>query len=155
VEQVGSPEDLPELERLMNESPAWGDLHYRHEQAYFAAPEAWARIVVRSGLFAAYARPSMGADGAPVPSTLQKMLTSKDKPLLVAAALRAMALARDPSFREKPVDPAGDAPAIHPGRRTDLAGNAGPSSTPAYPFGYREDHILRRFGPHHRLPPAF
>ncbi|MEK7382580.1 MAG: hypothetical protein AAB262_04765, partial [Elusimicrobiota bacterium] len=115
LEKAGRGEDLAALERLMNVSPESNALHYRHEQAYFAAAEAWAKVVVRSGKIAEYSRPRMGEDGAPKPSILQEMLLNKDKPLLVAAALRAMAIARDPSFKEKPVEPKGDAPNIHPG----------------------------------------
>ena len=102
LEKSGGAGDLAALERLMNVSPDHDALDYQHEQAYFSAPEAWAKIVVRSGKFAEYARAHLGPDGAPQPSILFKMLMSKDKPLLAAAALRAMAIARDSSFQEKP-----------------------------------------------------
>ncbi|OGR46652.1 MAG: hypothetical protein A2X37_09875 [Elusimicrobia bacterium GWA2_66_18] len=117
LEKAGRAEDMAALERLMSVSPEHDAIHFRHEQAYFAAPEAWAKIVVRSGKFAEYARANLGPDGAPQPSILWRMLTSKDKPLLAAAALRAMAIARDPSFKEKAVEPQGDAPGLHPGKR--------------------------------------
>ena len=105
----------------MNIAPGGQTLHYRHEQAYFAAPEAWAKTVVRSGKFAEYSRPRLGPDGAPQPSILMEMLMNKGRPLLVAAALRAMALARDLSFKEKPVEPKGEAPSLLSGKKAPRA----------------------------------
>ena len=143
LEKAGGAGDLDALETLMMISPEYNALHYRHEQAYFAAPEAWAKTLVRSGKFAEYARARLGDDGAPRPSVLQEMLMNKNKPLMVAAALRAMALARDNSFREKPVEPAGDAPGLHPGKKSPASGGFG-----GYPHGDRSDMYERRFGGH-------
>ncbi len=123
LEKSGGAGDLAALERLMNVSPDHDALDYQHEQAYFSAPEAWAKIVVRSGKFAEYARAHLGPDGAPQPSILFKMLMSKDKPLLAAAALRAMAIARDSSFQEKPLQSKGAAPGLHPDKRLPSGDN--------------------------------
>jgi len=101
AEKTGGAEVLPALERIMDQDP--NGIGSNHEQMYFSTPEAWAKVLIRSGLFAEYARKSIGADGAPALSRLEKMLVSKDRPLLVSAALRAIALSRDPSYRPEAV----------------------------------------------------
>ncbi|NNN05170.1 MAG: AAA domain-containing protein [Elusimicrobia bacterium] len=97
AQKVGGPDVLPALEKIMDNDP--NAVGSNHEQMYFSTPEAWAKALIRNGKFAEYARKGLGADGAPAPSRLEKMLMSKDRPLLVSAALRAMALSRDPSYR--------------------------------------------------------
>jgi ATP-dependent Clp protease ATP-binding subunit ClpC len=137
AEQAGGADVIASLESLMKVDP--GTLYYNHEQMYFSLPEAWAKAVIRAGKFADYARPSLGADGAPQPSILQKMLTDKTRPMMVAAALRLIGLARDPSVKP----------------RTEGAGTPVPgidhTSTPRDPDGWmsyhgqRHDYLLRRF----------
>ena len=131
VEKGGGASDLSTLETFMNLPP--DEIYYSYEQVYFSVPEAWAKTLVRSGQFAAYARPRMGPDGAPMPSRLQEMLSNKEKPLFVAAALRAMALARDPSFKEKPVERAGSAPNIYPASERPAGGGLRTSFQAAHP----------------------
>jgi hypothetical protein len=111
AEQAGGPELLVPLERIMSVDP--DSLHYNHEQMYFSTPEVWAKALIRNGKFAEYAAPTLGADGAPQPSRLQKMLIDAQHPMMAAAALRAIALARDPSFRPKEAEVAeSDVPKI-------------------------------------------
>ncbi|MFI5361742.1 MAG: hypothetical protein ACHQ49_07210, partial [Elusimicrobiota bacterium] len=99
AEQAGGPELLAPLEALMSVDP--GEISSNHEQMYFSTPEAWAKSLIRNGKFAEYAASTLGADGGPLPSRLQKMLTDKEHPMLAAAALRAIALGRDAAFRPK------------------------------------------------------
>jgi ATP-dependent Clp protease ATP-binding subunit ClpC len=123
AEQTGGPELLPALEKIMGKDPT--TINYYHEQIYFSTPEAWAKALVRNGLFAEYARKSIGPDGAVAPSRLEKMLLAKDRPLLVSAALRAIALARDPSYR----------PAAASGPESDVPTlDQGSSSGGGYPY---------------------
>ncbi|MBI3563632.1 MAG: hypothetical protein HY079_00385, partial [Elusimicrobia bacterium] len=145
AEQAGGADTIAALEKIMNVDP--GSIASNHEQMYFSTPEAWAKAVIRSGKFAEYARPTLGPDGAPQPSRLQQMLTDKQHPMLVAGALRAIALARDPSFRPKAVEPAGDVPAIS----NDTPPTNGGYYHGGYPYGYRHDYLMRRFD--QRLPP--
>lgn len=70
------------------------------------------------------------------------MLTERHKPLLVAAALRAMALSRDASFQEKAVDVKGDSPNIHPGKKTSGGGGYSHGSFASA----RGEMYERRFG---------
>ncbi len=115
--KVGGADVLAPLEKIMNKDP--NTINFYHEQIYFSTPEAWAKALVRSGQFSEYARKSIGPDGAPSPSRLEKMLTSKDRPLLVSAALRAIALARDASYRAEALSgPETDLPGIEPGAST-------------------------------------
>ncbi|HEX4047542.1 MAG TPA: hypothetical protein VH309_06890, partial [Elusimicrobiota bacterium] len=137
AEQAGGPELLAPLEKLMEFNP--GGISSNHEQMYFSTPEAWAKTLIRNGKFGEYAARTLGADGAPQPSRLEQMLIDKDHPMMAAAALRAIALARDPSF--KPKEAAGnetDVPAIDPG--TPSSGYHG-----GYMFGQRHDSLMRRF----------
>ncbi|MFH2203151.1 MAG: ATP-dependent Clp protease ATP-binding subunit [Elusimicrobiota bacterium] len=78
--EVGGADVLPALEEILARSPS--GLDYNYEQPYFETPLTWAKVLVRSGLFPAYAR-----------TRLQKMLTSR-RPMETAAALYAIALAR-------------------------------------------------------------
>ena len=136
AEQAGGPDVLPSLEKLMKVDP--DSIASNHEQMYFSLPEAWAKAVIRAGKFADYARPSLGADGAPKPSILQQMLTDKGRPMMAAAALRLIGLARDPSVKP----------------RTEGAGSPVPTldhtPAPRDPDGYmsyhgqRHDYLLRR-----------
>ncbi|UPT76073.1 MAG: AAA family ATPase [Elusimicrobiota bacterium] len=106
---AGGAAELEALEELMNASP--GDIASVNEQAYFNSPDAWARSLVRSGRFEEYARPQgLDENGAPKPSKLQVMLLSQTRPMLAAAALRALAYARDPNFPKAPVAAAGSTP---------------------------------------------
>ena len=99
AEQAGGPELLAPLESIMSNSP--DEIYFNHEQTYFSAPEAWAKTLIRTGKFAEYAASTLGADGAPQPSRLQKMLLDQDHPMRAAAAIRAIALGRDPGFKPK------------------------------------------------------
>ncbi len=113
AQMSGGADALQPLEELMNASP--NDIASVNEQAYFNSPEAWARVLVRSGKFDDYARSQgLNADGSPKPSKLQDMLTSQTRPMLAAAALRAIAYARDPNFARRVVAPKGDLPDIQP-----------------------------------------
>jgi hypothetical protein len=121
---AGGADTLGPLEELMNQHPL--QIASVNEQAYFNSPDAWARVLVRSGKFAEYSRsPGLNADGSPKSSKLQEMLTSQTRPMLAAAALRAIAYARDPAFSRAAVAPQGQVPDIHPG-----ASNSASSSPP-------------------------
>jgi hypothetical protein len=140
AEQAGGPELLAPLETLMSNSPT--SIHFNHEQTYFSTPEAWAKTLIRTGKFAEYAARTLGPDGAPQPSRLEQMLIDKDHPMRVAAALRAIALARDPSF--KPKEAAGaetDVPKVDIASVSSGGGHHG-----GFPFGQRHDYLMRRFG---------
>ncbi len=133
---AGGGETLAALEELMSNNP--GSINSVHEQAYFTSPDAWARSLVRSGRFAEYARPTLGPDGAPGMSRLEAMLASKDKPMLVAAALRAIAYSRDPFFKPKSWEPRGAVPDITPvssGSSSSSYEGGWPSDAPAYRGG--------------------
>ena len=110
---AGGADTLAPLEELMSQSPK--DITAKNEQAYFSAPDAWARALMRSGKFEEYAR-SQGLkdDGSPKPSKLQGMLISRSQPLLAAAALRAIAYARNPALSRRAAEPKGDLPDILP-----------------------------------------
>jgi len=112
AEQAGGPEVLAALEKIMEKDP--NGIGSNHEQMYFSTPEAWAKALIRSGKFAEYARKSIGPDGALQPSRLEKMLTSKERPMLVAAALRAIALSRDPYYKPAaaPAGPETEVPSL-------------------------------------------
>jgi ATP-dependent Clp protease ATP-binding subunit ClpC len=113
AQMAGGADALEPLEELMNASPS--DIASVNEQAYFNSPEAWARVLVRSGKFEEYARSQgLNADGSPKPSKLQEMLTNQTRPMLAAGALRAIAYARDPNFSRRAVAPKGDLPDIQP-----------------------------------------
>ncbi|MEQ1920490.1 MAG: hypothetical protein ABL955_14980, partial [Elusimicrobiota bacterium] len=113
AQMAGGADALGPLEELMNSSP--GDIASVNEQAYFNSPEAWARVLVRSGKFEEYSRSQgLKEDGSPKPSKLQEMLTSQTRPMLAAAALRAIAYARDPNFSRRAIEPKGDIPDIQP-----------------------------------------
>jgi ATP-dependent Clp protease ATP-binding subunit ClpC len=139
AEQAGGADTIASLEKIMLVEP--GSISSNHEQMYFSTPEAWAKAVIRNGKFAEYARPTLGADGAPQPSRLQQMLTDKLHPMMVAGALRAIALARDPSFRPKAEAPKGDVPVIaHDVPQSHSGGYHG-----GYMYGSRHDYLMRRF----------
>jgi len=129
---AGGVDVLGPLEELMQHSP--GDITPVHEQPYFSSPDAWARALMRSGKFEEYSRSQgLNADGSPKPSKLQEMLTNRTRPMLVAAALRAIAYARDPSMIRRalsaPEAPKGDLPDIHPGPApAPVPFNRGPSN---------------------------
>ncbi len=147
AEKAGGTDTIAALEKIMLVEP--GSISSNHEQMYFSTPEAWAAAVIRNGKFADYARPTLGADGAPQPSRLQQMLTDKTHPMMVAAALRAIALARDPSYRPKPTSPAGEVPVIShdaPQTRSYGGGYGGPY------YGARHDLLMNRFN---RMDPAY
>ncbi len=149
AEKAGGPELLAPLEKLMEFNP--GSIASNHEQMYFSTPEAWAKTLIRTGKFAEYAARTLGADGAPVPSRLEKMLIDKEHPMMAAGALRAIALARDPNF--KPKEAAGaeaDVPKIDHG--TKSTGYSGGYMGGGYAFGHRHDYLMRRFGG--MMPPA-
>ena len=97
AEQAGGPEVLEQIEAIMAIGP--GSITSCFEQVSFATPEAWAKALIRNGKFGEYAVRRLGPDGAPQPSRLEKMLIDKEHPMMAAAALRAIALARDPSFK--------------------------------------------------------
>ncbi|PIR19293.1 MAG: hypothetical protein COV48_02805, partial [Elusimicrobia bacterium CG11_big_fil_rev_8_21_14_0_20_64_6] len=138
---AGGADALGPLEELMNQSP--GDIASVNEQAYFNSPDAWARVLVRNGLFEEYSRSQgLNADGSPKPSKLQEMLTSQTRPMLAAAALRAIASARDPSFSRKAIEPKGDLPDIHPTATGSVA------SAPNYSRGYPRGPSNPRFQDH-------
>ncbi len=125
----GGVDALAPLEELMDQSP--GDIASVNEQAYFNSPDAWARVLVRSGKFEEYARSQgLNEDGSPKPSKLQEMLTNQIRPMKTAAALRAIAYARDPSFSRRAAEPKGNVPDIHPG-----AGSSSSTSSNSYPRG--------------------
>ena len=81
----GDEEDLPRLERIMRVTPNF--VHFSHEITQQAAAEAWADIVVRTGLITRYLRPE--ADGQE--SKISRMLADTN-PILNAAALKALRL---------------------------------------------------------------
>jgi ATP-dependent Clp protease ATP-binding subunit ClpC len=141
AEQAGGADVLAPLEALMSFNP--GSIASNHEQMYFSTPEAWAKALIRGGKFAEYSQPTLGANGAPEPSRLQKMLIDKDHPMMAAAALRAIALARDPSFKPKAAAAAGDVPRIDPGVKGSSGGYGGYGG--GYPYGQRHDYLMRRF----------
>jgi ATP-dependent Clp protease ATP-binding subunit ClpC len=157
----GGAETLDALEQLMKNDP--GSINSVHEQAYFTSPDAWARSLIRGGKFEEYARPTLGADGAPGPSKLEQMLASKDKPMLVAGALRAIAYARDPSFKPKAWAPAGAVPDIAPvgsGSSSHWEHGGFPADAPRYRGGpsladWKNEMFEHRFGHRWRggLPP--
>ncbi len=110
---AGGADTLGALEGLMNQSP--GDVAPKNEQSYFSAPDAWARALIRSGKFEEYSRSQgLNTDGSPKPSKLQDMLTNRMRPMFAAAALRAIAYARNPSFSRRGAEPKGDLPDILP-----------------------------------------
>ncbi|MDP3544073.1 MAG: hypothetical protein Q8T11_16525, partial [Elusimicrobiota bacterium] len=126
---AGGADTLAPLEELMDQSP--GDIASVNEQAYFNSPDAWARVLVRSGKFEEYSRSQgLNADGSPKPSKLQEMLTNQTRPMKTAAALRAIAYARDPVFSRRAAEPKGSVPDIHPG-----AGSPSSTSSNSYPRG--------------------
>jgi ATP-dependent Clp protease ATP-binding subunit ClpC len=157
----GGAETLDALEQLMRNAP--DSINSVHEQAYFTSPDAWARSLIRGGKFEEYARPTLGADGAPGPSKLEQMLASKDKPMLVAGALRAIAYARDPSFKPKAWAPAGAVPDIAPvgsGSSSSWEHGGWPADAPRYRGGpsladWKNEMFEHRFGHRWRggLPP--
>jgi len=122
---AGGADALGPLEELMSATPS--DIASVNEQAYFNSPEAWAKVLVRSGKFEEYSR-SQGLDekGAPRPSKLQEMLTNQTRPMLAAAALRAIAYARDPNFARRSAEPKGDLPDIHPDAPSSSSSSSGP-----------------------------
>ena len=83
-----------------------------NEQAYFSAPQAWARTLERNGKFEEYARQEPDVNGAPKLSKLQEMLSSKTRPMLVAAALRAIAYARGPAPAQRLPSPTRKVPEL-------------------------------------------
>ena len=91
LQRAGGPENLAALEEIMKKEP--GAVQSVHEQGYFNTPLAWAKTVVRNGLFEEYAAPRRGDDGAEKPSKIQEMLTSTN-PMFAAAALHAVVLAQ-------------------------------------------------------------
>lgn len=133
AEEAGGAAELEPLETLMKNDP--GHINADYEPVYFSAPEAWAKALVRSGQFAEYARKTLGPDGAPRPSRLEQMLLARERPMLAAAALRAIALARDPAFKPE------RASAGRPLSSLD-ASSWQPRSRPS---GRREDHTTRRY----------
>ncbi|MEK7390325.1 MAG: AAA family ATPase [Elusimicrobiota bacterium] len=110
--RLGGGEDvLGALEALMQEPPQ--TISALHEQAYFTAPDAWARTLVRNGKFEEYARPQgTDAQGAALPSKLQDMLASQSSPMLAAAALRAIGYARAEKKPLAAAPPTSPTPAI-------------------------------------------
>ena len=110
---AGGADALGPLEQMMSVAP--GGIASVNEQAYFNSPDAWARVLVRSGKFDEYARSQgLNEDGSPKPSRLQEMLANKGFPMMTAAALRAITYARDPLFRLRIAAPKGDLPDIMP-----------------------------------------
>ena len=81
----GDESDLPNLEHIMRYSP--GEIHYTHEITQQAAAEAWAAIVVRTGLIKEYMKPQ--TDGGE--SKIVAMLADTN-PLINKAALEAIRL---------------------------------------------------------------
>jgi len=139
AQMAGGEAELEALEEVMNASP--GDIASVNEQAYFNSPEAWARSLVRSGKFEQYARSQgLNEDGSPKPSKLQEMLASQTRPMLAAAALRAIAYARDPSFNRASPAPKGALPDIQP--------EPAPKPTPT-PRGPSNPRFNRDWPPHH------
>jgi hypothetical protein len=147
AELSGGPEVLAPLEALMAFSP--DSIASNHEQMYFSTPEAWAKALIRNGKFAEYSARTLGADGAPVPSKLEKMLIDKAHPMMAAGALRAIALARDPSFKPKEAAAAEtDVPKIDHGTASAGGYHGG------YMYGQRYDRLMSRFeGGYGGLPP--
>ena len=145
AQMAGGADALAPLEELMNSSP--GDIASVNEQAYFNSPEAWARVLVRSGKFEEYSRSQgLKEDGSPKPSKLQEMLTSQTRPMLAAAALRAIAYARDPSFSRRSAEPKGNIPDIHP-----LASGSAAPSAPSYPRGPSNPRFRDDWPPRHDM----
>jgi hypothetical protein len=142
--RAGGADSLKPLEEIMNQAPT--GIASVNEQAYFSTPDAWARVLVRSGRFEEYSRPQgLDAEGRPKPSKLQEMLASQTRPMLAAAAVRAIAYARDPNFPRTPVEPAGPVHDILPG-----PGSASSSSSaPSYPRGPSNP---RFWHPHYDMP---
>jgi hypothetical protein len=140
--KAGGAEVLKPLEELMNEAP--GGIASVNEQAYFGTPDAWARALVRSGRFEEYSRSQgLDAEGRPKPSKLQEMLVNQSRPMLAAAALRAIAYARDPLFKPAPVEPAADLHDIFPGPgSSSLSSSSSPSPRgPSNPRFWRDHPI--------------
>ena len=138
---AGGADTLVPLEELMQQSP--GDIASVNEQAYFNSPDAWARVLVRNGKFEEYSRSQgLNADGSPKPSKLQEMLTTQTRPMLAAAALRAIAYARDPNAALRAVEAKGDVPDIQP------VGVSKPAPTPRGPSNPRFND---RWPPHHDM----
>ncbi len=124
---AGGAEVLGALEEMMDHSPS--DITPVHEQPYFSTPDAWARSLLRSGKFDEYAKPQgLDEKGSPKPSKLQVMLLDKNRPMKVAAALRAIAYARDAGFKRDAIEPAGDVPNIHPEGSSSSSSPRGPSN---------------------------
>lgn len=131
---AGGTDALRPLEEMMNQPPS--GIASVHKQSYFSSPDAWARVLVRSGKFEEYAQPQgHDANGAPKPSKLQEMMTDRSHPMLMAAALRAIAYARDPGFTRRAVEPRGDLPDIQPAATKPAA----PSFEPRRPINPRHD----------------
>ncbi|MBI2787463.1 MAG: AAA family ATPase [Elusimicrobia bacterium] len=142
----GGADTLAPLEELMDQSP--GDIASVNEQAYFNSPDAWARVLVRSGKFEEYSRSQgLNADGSPKPSKLQEMLTNQTRPMKTAAALRAIAYARDPFFSRRAAEPKGSVPDIHPGSTSSAA----PSSSPSFPRGPSNPRFRDDWPPRHDM----
>ncbi|MDD5301705.1 MAG: AAA family ATPase [Elusimicrobia bacterium] len=143
---AGGADTLAPLEELMNQSPS--DIASVNEQAYFSSPDAWARVLVRNGKFEEYSRSQgLNADGSPKPSRLQEMLTSQTRPMLAAAALRAIAYARDPFFSRRAAEPKGNVPDIHPA----ATGSASSSSSNSYPRGPSNPRFRDDWPPRHDM----
>ncbi|MBI4061264.1 MAG: AAA family ATPase [Elusimicrobia bacterium] len=110
---AGGADALEPLENILSQPPA--GIASVNEQSYFSAPDAWARVLVRSGKFEEYARSrGLNADGSPKPSRLQEMLADQTRPMRAAAALRAIAYGRDPSKPSRPAEPKGGLPDLLP-----------------------------------------
>ncbi|MFI5345795.1 MAG: AAA family ATPase [Elusimicrobiota bacterium] len=153
AEQAGGADALPALEAIMNVDPGpYNAVNSNHEQMYFSTPEAWAKTLIRSGKFAEYARPALGPDGAPLPSRLQQMLLEKNHPMMVAAALRAIGLARDPSVKGKTGADGAAVPAIDHAAPPASGGSGGyHGGYPDYAYGQRHSYLMRRW--ERDLPP--
>jgi ATP-dependent Clp protease ATP-binding subunit ClpC len=146
AEQAGGADVLPALESIMKVDP--GSIASNHEQMYFSTPEAWAKALIRSGKYAEYSRATLGEDGGTRPSILMQMLTDKSHPMMVAGALRAIGLARDPFFKAKAGADGAAVPEIdHNVPQSTSGGGYGGyhGGYPDYAYGQRHSYLMRRW----------
>jgi len=159
---AGEADALPWIEEILKKPPQ--SINYYYETPYFEAPIAWAKVVVRTGLIAAFMRPARGSDGDIQPSKISRMLTSH-KPMETAAALYAIAMARGhlggSDTGEEGGPPKGTPPGnIPPVFSPDVGGTPPPPAPTPYGGGFDDPYWDMhpglgggRWHPHRRMPP--